>query len=632
VGPDPSSHGFALNLSQVLKVGVFGMRAGANYLGDGHCEFAVWAPFSTEISVVLLPERLEIPLLEDARGYWRGAAKNIGAGAEYFIRIDGNIDRPDPASHFQPHGVHEASRVVDHESFCWEDEHWRGIALPESIIYELHVGTFTREGTFDAAINRLDDLRELGVTTIELMPVAQFPGDRNWGYDGVHPYAPQNSYGGPDGLKRLVNACHVRGMAVFLDVVYNHLGPEGNYLRDFGPYYTDRYQTPWGEAVNFDGLHSDGVREFFLENALFWFREYHLDGLRLDAVHAIHDLSPKHFLRELSERVSEFSLQLGRKLYLVAESDLNDARLVRPTMQGGYGLDAQWADEFHHSLRALLTGERGGYYEDFGELGHLAKAYERAFVYAGEYSIHRKCNFGDHTEGCAPHQFIVFTQNHDQVGNHMMGARLSTLIPFEAQKLAAGAMLLSPYVPMLFMGEEYGEERPFLYFVSHSDASLQTAVREGRKSEFKAFRWQGEPPDPNDTGIFERSKLAWEHRDEGHHGIILKLYRRLLELRRALPSLRDLNWCGLQVSETGDSLIVLDRRSGVHETTALFNFADSPLGCRLRPGQKRWVTVLDSAAEEWAGPGTSLGKSADSDQLIQLRPQSFVLFERQLLE
>jgi len=611
------------------------VQVGAVYLGGGDCRFTVWAPLRDGVSVVFTdPARRELPLAKDARGYWHGEAGDVLPGTEYAIRLDQDLRRPDPASHFQPQGVHQASQVVDHLGFPWAEENWGGVPLDEMVIYELHVGTFTPEGTFDGVISRLGDLRELGVTAVELMPVAQFPGGRNWGYDGVYPYAPQNSYGGPDGLKRLVDACHRRGMAVILDVVYNHLGPEGNYLRDFGPYFTDKHKTPWGDALNFDGPSSEGVREFFLQNALYWFRQYCVDALRLDAVHAICDTGPKHFLCELAERVAELSGRLGRKLYLIAESDLNDPRLIRPCEQGGHGLDAQWADEFHHASRTLLTGERGGYYEDFGELSHLAKAYRRGYVYAGEYSAHRKRCFGAPTDGCCARQFVVFTQNHDQVGNRMLGERLSTLVSFEALKLAAGAMLLAPYVPLLFMGEEYGEERPFLYFVSHGDPSLQTAVCEGRKAEFKAFAWRGEPPDPNDEGTFCASRLDWDARNAGRHGTLLNFYRRLIALRREVPALRRLSWREMEVSEQGDHMILLRRYYGASEVLIALNFGGPEVDCLAKAPERsdrddgEWVKVLDSADQKWGGPGSSLPGRIRAGTALRLRPHSFALYER----
>jgi maltooligosyltrehalose trehalohydrolase len=358
------------------------------------------------------------------------------------------------------------------------------------------VGTFTPEGTFEAIIPHLDELRELGITAVELMPVAQFPGTRNWGYDGVYPFAVQNSYGGPEGLKRLVNACHGRGIAVVLDVVYNHLGPEGNYLWDFGPYFTDRYKTPWGSAINFDGPHSDPVRRLFIENALYWVTEFRMDGLRIDAVHGILDFSAYPFLEELASAVHEKAERLNRRVYVIAESDLNDTRVIRSRELGGYGLDAQWNDDFHHALHTLLTEDQTGYYQDFGRLGDLVKAFREGFVCSGQYSSYRRRRHGNSSRDIPAGCFVVFAQNHDQVGNRMRGERLSQLVCRERMKLAAGVVFLSPFIPLLFMGEEYGETAPFPYFISHSDADLVEAVRRGRREEFAAFGWSQEPPDP----------------------------------------------------------------------------------------------------------------------------------------
>jgi maltooligosyltrehalose trehalohydrolase len=383
------------------------MIPGARFDNTQKCTFTVWAPHRHRVELKLVisqtkSESRERQLLiemqpfpepvegKETAGYWLLTVPDIQPGTRYFFQLDGSVTRPDPASNFQPEGAHGPSQVIEHGKFDFKDGRWKGIGLKDMVIYELHIGTFTPEGTFSAAIERLGGLEELGINAIEIMPVAQFPGNRNWGYDGVYPYAVQNSYGGPDKLKELVNACHRNGMAVILDVVYNHLGPEGNYLRDFGPYFTDKYQTPWGQAINFDGPYSDPVREFFIENALYWFREYHIDALRLDALHAVFDMSAKHFLRELSERVAQFSKKNGRRFYLIAESDLNDVRLIRPLSRGGYGLDAQWSDDFHHSLHALLTGEKKGYYQDFGSVRNLAKVFREDFVYTGQYSKHRK--------------------------------------------------------------------------------------------------------------------------------------------------------------------------------------------------------------------------------------------------
>ncbi|HEY9649768.1 MAG TPA: malto-oligosyltrehalose trehalohydrolase, partial [Coleofasciculaceae cyanobacterium] len=418
------------------------MKIGSNYLGEGRCEFSVWAPTHDDVAVQLVsPENRIIPMKKDEQGYFKVLAENIQPGTFYFYKIAGD-DRPDPASYYQPKDVHGPSEVVDHSTMNWTDTNWSGVPLENMIIYELHVGTFTPEGTFEAIIPRLRELCEFGVNAIEIMPVAQFPGDRNWGYDGAYPYAVQTSYGGPEGLKKLVDACHQEGLSVILDVVYNHFGPEGNYNSQFGPYFVEKYKTPWGMAINFDDVHSDGVRNYFVENALYWFQNYHIDALRLDAVHAIYDLGAKHILREISEEVATLSERMGRKLYLIAESDLNDVRVIQEREVGGHGMDAQWSDDFHHALHALLTGEQRGYYQDFGQCQQLAKAYKESFVYSWQYSLHRRRYHGNDANDRPGHQFVVCTQNHDQVGNRMLGERLTHLVSFEALKLAAGALML----------------------------------------------------------------------------------------------------------------------------------------------------------------------------------------------
>ncbi len=511
------------------------MKNGINYVRNERCEFNVWAPLLSKVAVkIISPEEKVIPMEKDHEGYWKTTIADITPATKYFYLLNDEKDRADPASHYQPEGVHGASQVIDHSVFHWSDWNWHGIPLSEMIIYELHVGTFTQDGSFKAIVPRLDELQDTGINTIELMPVSQFPGERNWGYDGVYPYAVQKSYGGPEGLKHLVNECHRREISVILDVVYNHLGPEGNYLRDFGPYFTNTYSTPWGEAINFDSAYSKEVRTFFIENALHWFSHYHVDALRLDAIHAIFDMGAKHFLSELSERVEEFSQKNRRKYYLIAESDLNDSRVVIPRESWGYGIDGVWCDDFHHSLHTLLTGEKRGYYLDFGKIAHMVTSMKEGFVYSGEYSEFRKRNHGNPSKDIPAKQMVVFSQNHDQIGNRMLGERLSTLVSFEALKLAAGIVLLSPYIPLLFMGEEYGENTPFLYFVSHSDQTLIEAVRQGRKKEFGEFKWQGEPPDPQSTETFLKSKINWEKRNEGNHKVLLDFSKNLITLRKTI--------------------------------------------------------------------------------------------------
>jgi maltooligosyltrehalose trehalohydrolase len=615
------------------------MKIGANYLGDGKCEFVVWAPFLEKIELkVILPVETRhavsplLPMEKEKSGYWRIIVNNISPETLYLYRLEGKKERPDPVSHFQPNGVHEPSQVVDHASFEWQDENWNGIPLSELVMYELHVGTFTQEGTFDTIIPRLDEIRDVGINAIEIMPVAQFPGERNWGYDGVYIHAVQNSYGGPDGLKRLVNECHKKGTAVILDVVYNHLGPEGNYLWDYGPYFTKKYKTPWGEAINFDGAYSDEVRTFFIENALHWFKNYHIDALRLDAVHSIFDMSAKPFLQELAETVEEFSREEGREFHLIAESNLNDTKVIRPRELGGYGIHSQWSDDLHHSLHTLLTGEDEGYYVDFGKVEQLVKSFNEGFVYSGQHSRFRKRRHGNSSKDRPAHQFVVFSQNHDQIGNRMLGERLSNLISFEGLKLAAGVVILSPYVPLLFMGEEHGEESPFLYFVSHFDPDLIEAVRRGRKEEFESFNWKGEPPDPRSVETFLRSKINWKKRKEGKNKVLLDFYKRLIELRKKIPALSELNKDNLDVWGLEEEKIMFMRRwkdGSESHVFSVFNFNKSDMSLRISLPERRWKKVLDSSEKMWNGPGILLPDELNSGDEITIRELSMALYERE---
>lgn len=606
-------------------------RLGPLPLGNGRCLFTVWAPKRRRVELILpgSPDRI-VPMEAGGDGGFRAEAE-APPGTRYLFRLDGGACRPDPASRSQPEGVHGPSAVTD-PAFAWTADSWRGLSLEDYVLYELHVGTFTPEGTFDAVIPRLGALKELGITAVELMPVAQFPGKRNWGYDGVYPYAAQESYGGPRALKRLVDACHAQGLAAVLDVVYNHLGPEGNYLPEFGPYFSERHKNPWGAALNFDGPGAEGVRRFFLENALYWLEEFRFDALRLDAVHGIPDDSPEPFLRELAGAVESFRRRSGRRAYLIAESDLNESKVIRPAEEGGFGLDAQWSDDFHHALHALLTGERTGYYQDFGKLSHLAQAYAESFVYSGQRSAYRGRPHGDSAADLPPSRFVVCAQNHDQVGNRARGDRLGALLPFEARKLAAGATLLSPCLPLLFMGEEYGETAPFQYFVDHSDLELIGAVRRGRAAEFSSFGWGGQIPDPADEDTFLGSKLRWELRGREPHATLLRLYRRLLELRRSHPALAAPARERVEVRAfEAESALSLRRRHGRHEALLLLHFGREPAAVfpAAAAPDGRWRRLLDSAGPEWGGPGGPAPPAWRPGAPVTLAPWSFALYERE---
>jgi maltooligosyltrehalose trehalohydrolase len=499
----------------------------------------VWAPAARDVQLEIAGHRVAMTRADD--GWWVIETPLATPGADYAFVVDhAEPPLPDPRSHSQPDGVHGRSRLVDHSAFNWIDANWNAPPLESAIVYELHVGTFTSAGTFDALIARLDHLSNLGVTHLQLMPVAEFSGDRGWGYDAVDISAPHHVYGGPDGLKRLVDTCHARGLAVLIDVVYNHLGPSGNYLPRFGPYLTHRHATPWGDAVNFDDRGSDEVRRMFCDNALMWMRDYHCDGVRLDAVHAIVDTSAIHFLEQLADEVATLERELGRQLVLIAESDLNDPRIVRPTEIGGYGIKAQWSDDFHHALHTVLTGERTGYYADFGSLADLAKVLRQAWVYDGRYSKFRGRRHGRAPAGLSGHQFLGYAQTHDQVGNRATGDRSSHLMNVRRLKIAAALILTSPFVPMLFQGEEWGAATRFLYFTGHPEPELARAVSEGRKREFAAFGWDpANIPDPQARDTFMHSKLEWTELEHEPHRSILEWHRDLIRLRAQMPELRD---------------------------------------------------------------------------------------------
>jgi maltooligosyltrehalose trehalohydrolase len=592
----------------------------------GGVNFRVWAPAAAQVEVEIVSAAGGKFLLQQDGDYFQGVVA-AAVGDDYWYWLDGKLRRPDPASRSQPQGVHGPSRIID-PTFPGNEGRWAGIALDACLFYELHIGTFTPAGTFDAAIDRLAYLRELGVTALQIMPVAQFPGERNWGYDGVYPFAPQESYGGAAGLKRLVAACHQQGLAIFLDVVYNHLGPEGNYLHAFGPYFTDRYRTPWGDAVNFDGADSDGVRHFFIANACYWLREYHFDGLRLDAVHGIFDFSARHILAELTEAVHALAAERGWPAYVIAESDLNDPRLVIDHRHGGYGLDAQWCDDFHHALRTLLTGDCSGYFCDFGGFPPLVKSFRAGFVMAGDYSPYRRRRHGASSAEIPPRQLLVFSQNHDQVGNRMRGERLSEHLSLPQLQLAAATVLLSPYLPLLFMGEEYAETAPFPYFISHGDPELVAAVRQGRNDEFLQFAWQGHPPDPQAESTFLSAKIDPTQRQQGEKRSLFTFYRELIRLRREYPPLANLDRAGMEIiADADEQLLAVIRRAGGDEILCLFNYSDQ--GRVLRPPLLAGAlqVLLDSAGHSPPGQNIVVA-SARPETFPTLAPFGVIVYRQ----
>lgn len=568
---------------------------------NDHWHFTVWAPEKKEMILhIIAPFEKRLSMQKDEEGYFTIDIETKEKDLHYFFQPEDGKDFPDPGSQYQPKGVHAASQTIDHSSFQWKDADWRVGSLSDFIIYELHVGLFTPEGTFEAIIPRLDELKDTGINAIELMPVAQFPGNRNWGYDGVYPYAVQSSYGGPEGLKKLVEACHLKGIAVLLDVVYNHLGPEGDYFSQFGPYFTNNYSTPWGDALNFDGEWSDGVRDFFSNNVLHWMENYHIDGLRCDAIHAVFDNSAVHFWELTHEKVKQLEEKLKKRFYLIAESDLNSPKVVKTPGQGGYGFDAQWLDDFHHALYVLLNPADQQRYYDFGRMEQLAKAYNDGFVHSGQWVQFRKRKHGVSSAGVPGDKFIVFNQNHDQIGNRADGKRLCSLVDTERIKMASAAILLAPYIPMLFMGEEYADESPFFYFVSHSDKELIKAVQEGRRKEFEAFGFDENIPDPQDENTFERSKIRWGKRKEGRHQIVLNWHKELIRLRKSTKAFANFQKGDIQAQVVRGKLLVLFRHTAGMEEKAvcLLNFSEEKISYSI-PSIKTGSKLLDSKEAQW---------------------------------
>jgi maltooligosyltrehalose trehalohydrolase len=553
----------------------------------------------------------------------------IAVGQRYAFQLNGRAPRPDPASAWQPDGVHKPSAVWRAGDWKWADQDWRGIRLQELVIYELHVGTFTAEGTFSAVIPRLDELRKLGITAIELMPVAQFPGTRGWGYDGVYWFAVQHSYGGPTELQRFVDACHACGLAVILDVIYNHFGPEGNYSGEYGPFLTNRHATPWGDGINFDGPASRPVRDFVLENVRQWIRDFHLDGLRLDSIGFIRDDSPTHILAEIKKTATEEAVRARRIVHIIAESNLNDVRILEPPASGGYGLDAQWNDDFHHCIHGLLTGERDGYYADFSVPGkQLVKALTDVFVHDGCFSIFRGREHGAPVGEHTGDRFIISIQTHDQIGNRPQGDRFGTLLAPPKQRLAAGLMLLAPHIPMLFMGEEYGETHPFPFFCDFSDEHLRDAVRRGRKKEFESFAWKGELPDPISSQTFESAVLTWDWSASASQRQLRHLYQQLLALRNAYPALKDFRHRTAELlpdPEEGKVLKLVrgDPQTPQHLLVVLFNFGETVVPLKLLIGN---VSDVIFSSEHLRLTGSIHGPQVISQVISELKPFEFAVF------
>ncbi|HEX2964415.1 MAG TPA: malto-oligosyltrehalose trehalohydrolase [Syntrophorhabdaceae bacterium] len=588
----------------VNDYGSWTLDIGANVIERGVVRFRVWAPALTDLSVRITghePERT-VHLDGDERGYFSALVNDVFPSDRYMFRL-GHILRPDPASRFQPEGVHGNSEIVYPDAFAWSDSGWKGIPLSDFIIYELHVGTFTPEGTFEAITKYIDYLKDLGITVIELMPICQFVGARNWGYDGVYPFAPHNTYGGPDNLKYLVNECHRRGMAIILDVVYNHLGPEGNYMNEYSPYYfTERYRTPWGDAINFDGSFSDNVRKYFISNAIYWIKEYHFDGLRLDAIQGIFDFGAYHFLHELADAIHALQNALSRSISIIAESDLNDVRVINEPNIGGYGIDAQWNDDFHHALHALTSGDRRAYYKDFGGLSQMSKALSDGFVYTGQYSEDRKRRHGNSSAERPARQFVVFSQNHDQTCNDVERPDYKTSL--QEIKFKACMVVLSPYVPLLFMGEEYAETSPFRYFVNHESADLIEAVRISRSREFMEL-WEKTPEDPETEDSFFESRIGVMSQHTPEQEQILRFYKELIRIRKQLPVLSRPVKQNIEISQYQLENTLLIRRWLGHESVmCLCNFGRESVTINAI-AQGEWTKLIDSSSSQWYGKGAT---------------------------
>ncbi|WP_419804793.1 malto-oligosyltrehalose trehalohydrolase [Terriglobus sp.] len=560
--------------------------------------FSVWAPRRKKVSVVV--DNNTYPMQGPSqRGFWIADVESAGHGSDYaFLLDDDTTPYPDPRSFWQPKDVHSFSRVLDQGKFSWQDEKFRAVPLPSAVVYEMHVGTFTPGGTLDSAIEKLDYLCELGITHIELLPIASYEGNFSWGYDGVAPYAPDETVGGPEAVKRFVNACHCKGLAVILDVVYNHFGPAGNYTGQFGPYYTEKHKTPWGAAINFEEGGSDQVRRYFFDNALMWLRDYHFDGLRLDATHELIDRSAMHFLEQLSREVEDLSASVGRSLFLIAENDLNDPRIVTPREANGYGMDAQWSDDFHHALFSILADEQVGYFRDFGEICQLAYTLKHVFLYDGRYSRYRHHYHGRPVVNLSYHKYLGFIQNHDQIGNRAKGERMEMIVGMRKAKLAAGVVFTAPFVPMIFMGEEWAAGTPWMYFADFQEPELRKAVSEGRKKDFAHFGFGDNVPNPEDPKTFEASKLQWGELETPEHHEMYRWYRDLIHLRKKTLSLNlgDMSRMEVECSEEGRWI-----RTDRGDVRTCMNFADTPTDFAMPAGADLLLSSAEAPSREEGG-------------------------------
>lgn len=604
------------------------MHVGAKYYDDT-CVFSVWAPYLNQVKLYLNKQEELIALEKTGGDYWTTSLDGIPPNTLYMYQLDGKATKPDPVSHFQPNGVFGPSAVIDHSDFKWKDDDWQGLALRDLVFYELHVGTFTLEGTFKATQGRTKELSDFGINAVELLPITQFSGKRNWGYDGVFPFAVQNTYGTPNELKVLVNECHMHGIAFFLDLVYNHLGPEGNCLNDYGPYFPSDRTGRWGATVNIDGPNNAGVRNYFLENIKHWLKNYHIDGVRLDAILSMQDNSPKHFLQELTKTVKSFSKFTGKKTHLIAETGYNVPNVLTSLNQGGYGFDAQWLDDFQHALFALVTGEREGYYKDYGTVQDLVEALSEGYVYVGEPPHFKRKAPDDSYRWIPADKFIVFSQNHDQVGNRLIGDRLTTIAGFEAAKLAAGIVLLSPYVPLLFMGEEYGETAPFLFFTDYQGKELSDAVRTGRKQEFAHFHWKGEVPDPQSAEAFEKSKINWKRRYAGKEEKTASYYRTLIGLRKKLLLFHSEPGRKISHISKQDKTLFIHKKSKDATAGIVANFSSQQSSYAFPFEEGIYKKILDSSDAAWIGSGLSLPDKAAKGDLHVIQGFGFAVFVKE---